>query len=57
MNVLWEVWWVALAIMVGVFYYCEKHAAMRGSHREPLPAWQDKALRLYFFWCVGQCAE
>lgn len=38
--------------LLGIFYglstYLEKAAAMRGSHRKPLPSWVDKGLRLFF---------
>ena len=34
MNTLqWEVWVAVAVVLLGFFYYCEQHAAMRGTHR------------------------
>lgn len=41
--------------LLGIFYflssYLEKTAAMRGTHRNPLPSWVDKSIRLFFL-CI-----
>lgn len=46
--VFWGVWLVLLLILFALSSVLEKKAAMRGSHRNALPAWMDKGLRLFF---------
>lgn len=41
-----------LVVFYGISVYMEKAAAMRGSHRKPLPGWIDKALRLFFLFIL-----
>eukprot|EP00756_Hemistasia_phaeocysticola_P022067 Hpha_TRINITY_DN15810_c2_g5::TRINITY_DN15810_c2_g5_i1::g.191357::m.191357/K14457/MOGAT2, MGAT2; 2-acylglycerol O-acyltransferase 2 len=40
-----------LAFAYGLLVFMEKAAALRGSHRKPLPAWVDKGLRMFFLFC------
>jgi hypothetical protein len=44
----WIVWGGLLATLFAISSILEKHAAMRGSHREPMPMWADKGLRIFF---------
>eukprot|EP01134_Creolimax_fragrantissima_P004439 CFRG4439T1 len=45
---LWSFWLAACVVLWGVFHYCEKKAALRGTNRAPLEKWQDKSLRTIF---------
>jgi hypothetical protein len=45
-------WAAAVAALYGFSTYLEEHAAMRGTHRKPLPAWVDKCIRLFFLFAL-----
>eukprot|EP00672_Neobodo_designis_P024309 CAMPEP_0174851174 /NCGR_PEP_ID=MMETSP1114-20130205/22085_1 /TAXON_ID=312471 /ORGANISM="Neobodo designis, Strain CCAP 1951/1" /LENGTH=344 /DNA_ID=CAMNT_0016085691 /DNA_START=46 /DNA_END=1080 /DNA_ORIENTATION=+ len=42
------VWLVMLAAFYMLSSFLESRAAMRGSHRKPMPKWVDKSIRMFF---------
>lgn len=46
--VFWGVWAVLLLMLFALSSFLEKKAALRGSHRTPMPAWVDKGIRVFF---------
>lgn len=46
--VFWGVWITLLVILLALSSFLENKAAMRGTHRNPLPGWIDKSLRIFF---------
>mmetsp|Transcript_43232 Transcript_43232/g.108249 ORF Transcript_43232/g.108249 Transcript_43232/m.108249 type:complete len:346 (-) Transcript_43232:435-1472(-) len=60
MQSIWYAYFGMLVCVVSTMIWMDKRAVMRGqgtgvtagSRKDPIPAWLDKVLRFFFFWCL-----